>query len=206
MSRIEVRDFARRYSQTYVRLGQAANPKKLAVVYCSDVIQQDNGEVIARMTTERRGKSFNVMLPGPQKISFEFPNIGTFQFGKQAKAFVRNPERQWRRGICNNTARVYDFSFGMDGRNNLDFELLTAAYEAKQFSPEDAVKMLNKREAQSVAVFGNFVFAAAPHIEGYAVFYMLDMVGIIDTRGNVQRVFDELWATPLQELVNGING
>lgn len=205
MSRIEIRDFARRYSQTYVRLGQASNPNKLAVVYCSDVIVQDNGEVVARMSAERRGKQFSVALPGPQKVSFEFPNIGTFQLGKQAKAFVRNPERQWRRGICSNTARIYDFSFGMDARNTLDFPSLTAAYEAKQFSPKDAVKMLNKREVQSVAVFGNYVFAAAPHIDGYAVFYMLDMVGIIDARGNIQRVFDELWSNPLQELVNGLN-
>lgn len=203
MSDVETRDFHRRYVETYIRMGSAKDPRDLEVVYCRSMRHED-GNLRVYMASEKRPE-FAIDFPGNQKLNFEFPNIGTFQLGITSAVFQRNPQRQWRRGICDRTAQVSNHTFGIT-QTSLSFQTLDAAFKGEQFTFPQAMEMLNSGKYQSVAIDGNWALAASPYFKDkYIMFYMETSVGSITRGGKIDRLFDPLFQNHFEEFTSAYN-
>jgi hypothetical protein len=188
-----IQDFRRRYERTYVFL---ANKKTGSedLVFIQEVAESDSK--IATISLE--GLDIGVLRLNLGSdgfgLRFKYPPVGVFQYGRDACIFRRRPQRQYRRGVCNDNSSLYNTTREICG-NHINFSLktVTAAYKAATFPVGIALDMLNKKNVRSVALPNNFSLALSMVDEkgDHFLFHGILPVARVSCDGKVTHIYEE---------------
>lgn len=197
-----VSDFSRRYEETYV-LVKFPNQEKENVFHVDHVQRDDDHGAVLQLSSDEYG-SITLNLGTQHEILFKYPNVGTFQYGKDAYFFRRLPARQYRRGLCSGNAYfAMPPSLLFGSPTNWNWGLVNASYHGKKYSLEDAIKMLCSRKFRSVALDGGWSLTQ-PLVEGSDKFHMFffDLpVALISVENGIDiSVTEKSFSTQIKEL------
>lgn len=102
-------DFSQKYQDTFCRyvspLTQAKETFRIIDVH----VHYDGAPDIV-LHNERAGEIF-LNYNTEADLDFTFPEVGCFQFKDRAVRFIRLFKRQWRKGLCSDTAKMI-FPYG----------------------------------------------------------------------------------------------
>lgn len=145
-------DFRQKYEGTFCRYRSKTSPKQEVFTVMGVQPQAKEGPHI----TLYNGRVGDLLLKytTEAELDFSFPRCRVFQFEKRAVWFSRKFQRQWKKGICEQTASVifpYGTIIGGD-RLQLTEALVSAVFEeAAPKSISSAIEML-KDDYLSVAL------------------------------------------------------
>ena len=115
-------------------------------------------------------------------VHCRFPERRLFNHNGAAYEFIRLPQRQFRRGICKDNAKIYSpiRSWWNSGGMNLEVSLLNSAlYPVYPTSCDDAIKQLTDKVAVGVALSPKFFVSQSVTVEKdrFHLFYMNILIG-----------------------------
>ena len=181
-------DFEQKYSGSFVRyLSPLSKRKDIFVIV--EVGISDRRPPDLTLFSDRHGEIY-LNYNGEADLDFTFPQVGNFQHKERCLRFDKKHERQWRKGVCGNTARV---SFAYNTlypafHLGLNEETLESAY--KDFIPctiADAVKKIQADELFSVALSPTLSLGPGEKENVYWLWFDDEVIGtVIDGQVKIQ--------------------
>lgn len=199
-------EFARKYEQTYVFIDIPGRDKE-ELFYLDQVIQTKDPNIGKfRLSSSNLGK-IELNLATDHTIRFKYPEVGTFQYGKDAYLFIKVAHRQWTRGLCNRTAAIERVGCILDGgiRNDFDFDRVVHAFEGTKYSFKDALNLLETKKARSVALKGMFSLSLNMFggIDGYILWYSHYPIAKLSLTGSLETLYVKIFGPTVEEIING---
>lgn len=179
-----LRDFRTKYQGTFVF---TENPETGREILCrlDEIAESSERNAVLYLSSKEAGK-LQLNLASSQRLLFRYPQVGTFQMGKDAVVCRRKvPHRSYTRGLySNNHMFNYAVSSILGTTNSVRFDLNTvsAAFEAQKYPLDEAIKLLVSMKVRSVALKGMWSLCQ-PVSEGgteFLLLYGFDFVGTLD--------------------------
>lgn len=157
-----LQDFRRRYEGTYVYLELHAEQREV-IAYVRAVESSPNKVGWLHLDTEEYGVlQLNLGSEG-HTLKFKYPPVGVFQNGNWAHVFYRRPQRQYRRGLCQDNSYILSTSRLLGGGSSgFNLKALKNAFEHKTYDALEAVKLLQSSPMKSVALADNLSLVISP--------------------------------------------
>jgi hypothetical protein len=100
-------EFKKQYAGTFFRVRLKSGAKR--IVFWPSDWDMDNETTTFSVKTRNEGTMVLKFNSTKYKdFDFKFPDVGMFNLDGMSWAFLRIPQRQWHRGICNGTAQIKD--------------------------------------------------------------------------------------------------
>ena len=132
------KDFQQKYQETFIRVKVA---EEFEVFYVSRIFR---GSPPYMTIHNKKWGELCLNYVTDFEISFDYPEIGMFNFSKGAALlFARQYQRQWKRGISENTA-IVECPYGMFGVGN--GVLITASVLEDAFKERVVLSLANATE------------------------------------------------------------
>lgn len=126
-------DFRQKFEHTYIRVSLKEG-QPFEVFYVDRVVQ---GKPTYLVLSNSNWGEIKINYDTELEVLFDFPRVGYFNFNdKYAAIFNRNFQRQWKRGLCNQTGLIC-FPY-WPFRNYLPLlceEAITAAFQPRSICP-----------------------------------------------------------------------
>lgn len=196
-----VHDFTRRYGDTYV-LVQMPGESEKNVFYVNSIVPDDEQGAVLQLSSNEYG-SIKLNMATGHNIFFEYPNVGTFQHGKEAIIFRRVPARQYRRGLCSGNAAFIQPANRLWAQRRVDWtwDVVNDAYNAKKYSLSDAMKMLKSGKYRSVALAGGWSLSLSPTANtNYLLFYFDLPVAWINPKDGAAVILETQFTKEVENL------
>lgn len=154
-----VNEFKRKYESTYLFVQMPDNPES-NLFFLNRVTANSDGGGVMQLHSEEFGK-IALNINTAHSIKFTWPKVGVFQNGKDACLFLREPRRQWQRGVCSGNSSIIPVwsiieATGSTNQGMFDFTSVANAHAAKTYNYHEAVKMLASGKYRSVALANGF--------------------------------------------------
>lgn len=147
-------DFSQKYESTFCRYISPIDKAK-HIFQINHVEVSDEGPSEFVLFNKKHGELF-LKYDTDTELDFEYPDVGYFQLGKQAHRFSRLFMRQWKKGICDSTAKMsFPYARLAGGRweSYLNHDTLEGAFNGKTSNDlSSAVKLLDNESYVSVAL------------------------------------------------------
>jgi len=200
-----VHDFTRRYADTYV-LVKFPGDESENVFHVDQVAADDDHGAVLQLSSNEYG-SIKLNLATGHEILFRYPEVDTFQHGKDSHYFRRVPARQYRRGLCNANAGFYlcTTNAGVFEPPRWDWELVNSAYHPRKYAFDKAIEMLVSGKYRSVALDkkGFSISLSLTAESSYMVFYFELCIGRYNPNTKDITVIENAFHATLKELCNG---
>lgn len=141
------------------------------------------------------------------ELDFNYPDVGYFQFKNRALRFVKNYERQWRKGMCASTCRVlfpYDELFPSYGPG-LNNESVEAAFIVPQLTIENGLRKLRDDKCVSVALSRTLALGLGNKDEDRWVWFESEPIGEVKSNGDVAAHTPE-FAQEIRDFIRNTEG
>lgn len=198
-------DYVRKYNQTYVFV-QMPDSNEENLFYMSSIQPHSKNVGVMTLTSEEFGK-IQLNFGTAHTIKFRFPKIGVFQHGKDAYTFLREPRRQYRRGLCSENGQILNVAHKLlpntYGVESLSFELVSSAFKAETYSYQEALKLLASKKYRSVALANDFALmlnvfpSKADSI--YTLMWRSSPIATVKEDGSVTLVLEASFAQQIKE-------
>lgn len=154
-----LRDFRTKYQGCFV---WAKLPNQDKEVLCTlDAVKEDRDrQAVLQLSSDEFGKIF-LNFASTHELRFKFPNIGSFQYGRDSFVIVRRaPHRQYQRGFCAANHWMYNcassIAAGIIPEAEFTLPVVAAAFEQKKYRGFEALSLLKKGKHRSIALDGMF--------------------------------------------------
>lgn len=156
-------DFRKKYENTFVFVEMPDRPNEDNLFHLSSIKSGSNGNGVMRLSSDEFGQ-IQLNFATAHTIKFKFPEVGVFQMGHDAYMAVREPKRQWSRGLCNGNCTISNVANRIANRSvrsaeGLSFTMVAAAFAKISYSYRDAIGMLKGGKYRSVALKDGFSVA-----------------------------------------------
>lgn len=201
-----LQDFIRRYHGTFVNV---VDPKKTSSnLYLLEEIQP-HPEYIGTLSlhSPEYGR-LRINIASEWAVKFPDTPVGVFQHGGQAYYCRRVPRKQYRRGICRDNTRINTVTSAIQNLSSaMSWEILSSAMKRDTFTLKEALTMLNKRTAKSVALANNYAvslpFADAAGSD--MILYSWDVpIARITNTGKLVEVYEKIFTRSISKILEGI--
>lgn len=149
-------DFRQKYEHTYCRYTSPISGRE--EVFYVDYVQVSHKELPTLGLVNQRAGELTLRYNGSATLNFDFPPTQYFQHQNKAIMFFRHHERQWKKGICNGTARML-FPYANIQQvwyADLDYNTLESAFKPLKYRTlDEALKELSK-DGLSLTLDGQF--------------------------------------------------
>jgi len=199
-----INDFRRRYEGTFIQL--CAEQKGMKVLGKMQRVRADPDKFASlEIMTREFGTVQMNMGSDEYQIKFEFPQAGIFQYRDQACGFIRKAEKQYQRGLSAGNSRLLTSTAGITGGAlALDLYTVQAAFDHKQYTLAEGLKMLRDGEAKSVALHDDWSVTLPMRKNGaHFVFHNFTLVGSCSDKGKPIRLYQPIYEKAFTELLNG---
>jgi hypothetical protein len=196
-----VQDFRRRYEGTFVFLHRECENED-SLVKVRSVESSPSKMGVLHLESPKFGSLTLNMGSDGHSLKFKYPPVGVFQYGRDAYMFRRRPQRQYRRGVCNDNSLLWNVTRSFAGSFvNWSADEVQAAYDHKVYSFKDAIAALRTNATRSVALADNFsvsksIFNSPEHV----IWYWQYPIARCDEKGNITRVYEDVFKTKLEEI------
>lgn len=189
-----VNDFARRWTGTYVWL-YMENLGREVLVKITSVEEHPKKIATITITSKEYGDMKLNFGSDASRLKFKYPPVGVFQHGTDAVMMQRRPARQWRRGLCSDNANlIYTHRYLSAKSLPWDLAAVQAAFDHKIMAKEDALRMLNKGLARSVAMDNEFSLCLSTNLTdtGHVLFHWGEPVAVVSEKdGSVKTILND---------------
>lgn len=154
-----LRDFRTKYQNTFVWLKTPETKKE--ILCCIDSVAENRDrQAVIQLSSSEFGKLV-INFASSHEMKFRFPNIGSFQHGKDSLlVFRRPPHRQYQRGLgpANHSISCCTDIFTSDVlyAPQMSLDTIKASFEAVKYRGSEAYKLLMLGKHRSVALGGLF--------------------------------------------------
>ena len=191
-----VNDFRRKYEGTFcwLEVEKATQEALVRVVRVEDHPQK--GGTIQLESSKYGNLTLNLASDG-YALKFKHPPVGVFQYKQFAFYFMRRPQRQWQRGLCPGNSLLRNVEHNISGNfARFSADEIQAAFDHKVFDPKEALWMLNKQQACSVALPNDFAVSLSFRLrEEFVLFHWRHPVALLDkSTGKVTEIVGERYA------------
>lgn len=160
--RDQLRDFTQRYDNTYIWVAPPDSDEES--LFHIDRITADNQKIANLQLSSPDFGKIVLNMGTAHTLRFKYPPVGVFQSEVDAYIFRRKPVRQYKRGICSGNSAIYPVwgEVCRKARDNdenqaqLAYGMVADAFDSRQYSYKDALKMLGGGKYRSVALKHNF--------------------------------------------------
>ena len=212
----EFAEFQKQYEKTWIRV-QFESTNELQVVNVRACISDDVKNPYIVLYNPPIGQTTVKWGDTKQRLDYEFPEPGLFNFAESFYMFHRFPDRQWKKGVSQGNARMSDPLYGIRNRirhgNNfvttatIDYAALTAAFSQNfPSSISDAFHVLEEPSVLGVAlspIFGITKSPTNPASDLRCILWKhLNMIGWVDP---VSRSIEVVEPFFLQEVTDFIH-
>lgn len=203
-------DFQRRYASTYLMVQEPDSEEKI-LCRC-DAIEADAKKVATLKLFSNEMGTIRLNMATKHTLSFVSAPVGVFQHGPDSLMCLRNPRKQYRRGICADNTSIVQIGHAITGstaRANLCLEVLHSAFAATTYSYAEALKMLQSKRYRSVALDNYLTLMQSPtSATGYLLFQWDCPVAKIDEGGKPVHIYEKAMEPQIvqyikKELANG---
>lgn len=193
-----VHDFTRRYGDTYVLVKFPGDDQE-NVFHVDQVVQDDDHGAVLQLSSNEYG-AIKLNFSTGHEILFRYPEVDTFQHGKDSVFFRRYPQRQYRRGLCNGNAG-FSHCVPVVSPPAWSWELVNDAYHPQKYSFAKAVEMLQSGKFRSVALDDGFSLSLSITAEeSYMLFYFDLLVARYNSKGKQTQVLENAFAAKVKEI------
>lgn len=172
-------DFRQKYEGTFCRF-ESPLTKEKEIFQIVQVVSYPTESPDLTLRNKRHGDIF-LKYTTEAELDFSYPDIGYFQHRHLALRFLRQYERQWKKGICRTTTRVQcpmnEICTVVD--TNIDEPTLVNAFIGKTHRMDDALNLLKQKQAVSVAVSKSIAVSLSNTANEYLVWFENEPVGKI---------------------------
>lgn len=194
-------EFQRKYQNSYVFV-QMPDSNEDHLFFMSEVRSSKTNIGTMTLESEEFGR-IQLNLGTAHSIKFKFPKVGVFQHNKNAMIFTRNPQRQWRRGLCDQNCSIYQTTnhFSNANFNTLDYQLVSSAFKGQTYKYNIAIGMLASGKYRSVALDHGLSLMLSPNKEpGYLLLYWDQIIARVGFKGEVKVILEEVFTPQIREM------
>lgn len=181
-----LRDFRTKYTNTFVWTKLPDSGKE---VLCHvDAIQENRDrQAVLQLSSTEYGKLV-LNFASNHELRFRFPNVGSFQYGKDSLIIRRRPpHRQYQRGLGAANHEIFACTHLMTGdvfpAAQMDLPTMAAAFKQEKFRAREALPLLSKGKVRSVALDGSYSLSQAmDSIDQYMLFCGITCIGRVDDK------------------------
>lgn len=201
-----VQDFRRRYEGTFVHV--VSEQKGIRVLAKMAAVKADP-ENLAKLDlrTAEFGTISTNLGSEEYQIRFDYPQVGVFQFRKEAIIYQRKPERQYTRGLSVANASFVLTHSVLSGRGgvSLDLHSVKAAFDHITLSWAEAMKGMDSKKYRSVALRNNFSVSLpfSKDKKHFVVWQGLEPVAVVTQSGLIVRMLEPVYKSLLEEILRG---
>lgn len=155
-------DFRQKYEGTFCRYISPLTKQK-EIFQVSQVRPKGNTGPDITLFNRRAGELF-LNYTTDAELDFSYPECGYFQHEDKALRFYRRYERQWRKGLCPNTASIefpYNSIYPVQSVGFKEEVLLSSYSPQKVKSLDEAMRILGKGDCISVVLTKNLALGLA---------------------------------------------
>lgn len=196
-----IAEFRKKYEGCYMHV-QMPDSTEENLFYLATV-QQQRGETtsVLKLESEEFGK-IQLNMGTAHTLKFKFPNVGTFQSGKDAFYFRRDPRRQWRRGLCTDNAVIYPVHAAIaSSGNEMNFTRVNDAFKGVYYTYKTAIKMLAGNKYRSVALADGFAVMLSPVLDCvYLLLFRMTPIARIGADGNVMAIIENAFEPQIKQI------
>jgi len=199
-----VEDFRRRWQETYVWLKMKG--KGIETLVFVRQVEHDESKVgVLHLESADYGSMTINLGSSDHSLMFRYPKSGVFQHGSNACYFHRRPARQWRRGICSDNSTLSTTMRHLGGPgHNMSINTVSAAFKHKTYPIGEALQLLDKRMARSVALENNFSIALSPtQAKEHLLLFWTDPVARVTADGKLATLYEEVMEANVNEVLHG---
>lgn len=181
-----LRDFRTKYQHTYAWI-TLPDSKRAILCHIDAVAEQRDRQAVLQLSSSEYGKLV-INFASNHEMRFRFPNVGSFQHGKDSLVIRRRaPHRQYQRGLCVTNHELVSatkyLTYDTLPEPQFSLETVEAAFKAEKYSARDALALLEKGKHRSVALEG--VYSICQPIDeagGYPIFMGDIFIGKVDDK------------------------
>ena len=154
-----LRDFRTKYLHTYAWVVLPDTSREV-LCYIDAVSDQRDRQAVIQLSSNEYGKLV-INFASDHQMKFRFPNIGSFQHGKDALVIRRRaPHRQYQRGFGNANHEIVSatqyLTYDVLPEPTLSLDIAESAFKQEKSTARDAMVLLGKGRHRSVALDGWF--------------------------------------------------
>jgi len=196
-----LQDFRRRYEGTYVWLSMEDQTKETLVKVARVADDANKVGVLLLDSLEYGSLTINMGSEG-HALRFKNPPVGVFQHGVDAYSFVRRPAKQYRRGICADNSTMRNVSAAIVGnRCRFTAQEVLSAYKHQTYSLYEALEMLRRGKARSVALDNNYSISLSFNSSAdHVVFHWNHPIARCNTGGKITTIYEDVYKSGLGRL------
>lgn len=203
-----LQDFRRRYEQTYVFVQEPGGREQN--LFHVDRVEEPSGDKndlgVINLSSIEVGR-IRLNIGSAHTIKFVPPPVGVFQHGNKAVLCKRRPQKQYRRGICNDNTLLMEPVSLIDpqfGRTQFSAEVILAAFEAKQFGIKEGLELLASGKYRSVALTDGFsmCLSLSETSTDYLLFHLELPVAKVSSDGKVTRLLEAVFEKQISKVLS----
>lgn len=191
-------DFAQKYQGTWCRyVSPITRDKEIFLI--NEVVPQSHAGPNISLHNSKHGE-LHLTYHTEAELDFSFPEMRNFQHKKRAMRFVRLHDRQYKKGICNGTAKVL-FPYSVIAGTlypEINAETLESAFQPLVPSSIEQALSTIEREGQVSAVLSpNLSIGCGNEAGSYWLWFQTEPVAVLEGKVITMKV-----ATFKQEIVD----
>lgn len=153
-----ISDFAKKYHDTYL----FANPCESFDLFYVNISEKDK----ITLSSDDLGK-FTTFFGGTVELNVKYPKTGYFEYENDIYFIVKNPQRQWKRGINHGTFHILK-------QQALVKKWTSSLVKASFFDPSDVEARYERaRKGETVLINRDWIFDKAPFFKTRKMPYSL---------------------------------
>lgn len=200
-----IAEFRKKYEGCYMHVQMPDSDEDNLFMLSAVVHERGTSTGVLKFESEEFGKII-LNMGTTHTLKFKFPKVGVFQHGADAFLFHRWPRRQWRRGLCNENAKIFPVWSGIRGGarglGGFDFATVDAAFKGVFYTYKEAIKMLQGGKYRSVALANSFSVVLSTIQEyPYIMLYRSLPVARLGEHGNIISVIEPSFDSQIKQIV-----
>lgn len=200
-----IAEFRKKYEGCYMHVQMPDSNEDNLFLLTAVVHERGTSTGVLKLESEEFGK-IQLNMGTAHTLKFKFPKVGVFQYGTDAYLFYRCPRRQWRRGLCNENAKIFPVWTGIRGGSRglggFDFATIEAAFKGMFYTYKEAIKMLQGGKYRSVALANSFSVVLSTIQEyPYIMLYRTLPVARLDEQGSILSMIEPSFDLQIKQIV-----
>lgn len=195
------RDLAQKYNNTYIRLKWDG---EWEVVYVREVLP---GKPPVLVLYNSKFGELQLNYNTNFELSFEFPQLGYFFHDKTACIIVRGYNRQYRRGICEQTARLSSpyYKLGIYNSPELSEQSLISSFKKRDvLALDDAAHKIQENDSLSIPLTNELAVGLHPTKDSFLLWYLNIPVAEYFPEIKVIHLREKVFAQELTDYFNEV--
>lgn len=185
-------DFQRRYSGTYLMVQEPDSEEKI-LCRC-DAIEADDKKVATLKLFSNEMGTIRLNMATKHTLTFVSAPVGIFQHGADSCLCLRNPRKQYRRGICADNTHIYPVGATLTQTRGtpMSLEILQSAFAGRTYPYREALAMLKSNRYRSVAMHNYMTLMhSMTTTPGFVLFHWDCPIAKLDLEGKVVHIYEK---------------